>query len=132
MESAGEKKGSRRSSASSAQSVESDFSIWTDTGDLAEQLADEEDPLRARLSESLDQEIFRGGSGKARDHQTKRVHYPQELPRNRASVIEKESIEIPQPPPRRIPRAERVLAVIMSPMNRQAASTHGLVGKPLL
>lgn len=120
-------KGSRRSSHSSARSVESDFSIWSDTGDLAEQLA--EDPLRSRLRNSSDREPL--GSRKKR---SKRVHYPQDLDDGSQSSIqdEKLKIKVPRPPPRRVSRVERILAAIMSPGNRQNAQIHGLVGKPLL
>ncbi|KAJ1707592.1 MFS monosaccharide transporter [Aspergillus flavus] len=130
-ESASEK-GSRRSSLS-AQSVESEYSLWTDTGDLAEQLANEEDPLRVRLGEPLDREISSPSGSRARVKQLKRVHYPNEsnLVTEQAEP-EKTSIEIPRPPPRHISRVERLLAVIMSPSNRQTAQMHGLVGKPLL
>ncbi|KAE8159118.1 hypothetical protein BDV40DRAFT_291245 [Aspergillus tamarii] len=130
-ESASEK-GSRRSSLS-ARSVESEYSLWTDTGDLAEQLANEEDPLRIRLEESLDREISSRLGSRTRVKQLKRVHYPNEsnLLTEQAGP-EKTSIEIPRPPPRHISRVERLLAVIMSPSNRQTAQMHGLVGKPLL
>ncbi|KNG80729.1 MFS monosaccharide transporter, partial [Aspergillus nomiae NRRL 13137] len=130
-ESASEK-GSRRSSLS-VQSVESEYSLWTDTGDLAEQLANEEDPLRTRLGESLDREISNRLGSRARVKQLKRVHYPNEgnLVTEQAEP-EKTSIEIPRPPPRHISRVERLLAVIMSPGDRQTAQMHGLVGKPLL
>lgn len=130
-ESASEK-GSRRSSLS-AESVESEYSLWTDTGDLAEQLANEEDPLRVRLGEPLDREISSPSGSRARVKQLKRVHYPNEsnLVTEQAEP-EKTSIEIPRPPPRHISRVERLLAVIMSPSNRQTAQMHGLVGKPLL
>ncbi|KAF7595128.1 hypothetical protein BBP40_007095 [Aspergillus hancockii] len=125
-------KGSRRSS-SSAQSVESEYSLWTDTGDLAEQVADEEDPLRIRLRESLDREISGRLGSRVRAKQPKRVHYSDEnnLITGQAEP-EKSSIEIPCPPPRHISRIERFLAVIMSPSDRQTAQIHGLVGKPLL
>jgi hypothetical protein len=126
LESASEK-GSRRSSHSSARSVESDFSIWSDTGDLAEQLA--EDPLRSRLHNSADRELL--GPQKKR---SKRVHYSQDLDDGSQSDVqdEKQNIRIPKPPPRRVSRVERFLAAIMSPGNRQNAQIHGLVGKPLL
>ncbi|KAE8378743.1 hypothetical protein BDV26DRAFT_280885 [Aspergillus bertholletiae] len=130
-ESASEK-GSRRSSLS-VQSIESEYSLWTDTGDLAEQVANEEDPLRIRLGESLDREVSSRLGSRARIKHLKRVHYPSE-----SNIVteqaepEKTSIEIPRPPPRHISRVERLLAVIMSPSNRQTAQIHGLVGKPLL
>ncbi|KAJ5105145.1 Mitochondrial substrate/solute carrier [Penicillium alfredii] len=124
LESASEK-GSRRSSHSSARSVESDLSIWSDTGDLAEQLAEAEDPLQARLRKSFDQKIV-GRSGRTK--LSKRVHYPRELDRE----IDIEKIRIPKPLPRQISRVERLLATIMSPRDAQNAQMHGLVGKPLL
>jgi hypothetical protein len=125
LESASEK-GSRRSSISSAGS---DFSLWTDTGDLAEQLANAEDPLQIRLIESSDRGGSRPAGSRARAKQAKRVHYQNE---QSASEFDLEKIELPQLPPRKISRLERFLAVIMSPGNRQSARTHGLVGKPLL
>lgn len=126
LESASEK-GSRRSSHSSARSVESDLSIWSDTGDLAEQLA--EDPLQSRLHNTSDRELL--GPRKKR---SKRVHYSQDLDDGSQSDVqdEKQKIKIPRPPPRRVSRVERFLAAIMSPGNRQNAQIHGLVGKPLL
>lgn len=132
LESTGEK-GSRRSSLSSSRSVNSDFSSWTDTGDLAEQLADVEDPLQIHLRKSLDEEFLRRAGARPRGKRTKRrVHYSEELLREQQHRIDKEAIEIPRPAPRRVSRAERILAIIMSPSNRQTAQMHGLVGKPLL
>lgn len=129
VESASEK-GSRRSSLSSARSAESDFSIWSDTGDLAEQLAGVEDPLQTRLRRSLDQELL--GRQKRKKH-PKRVHYPQDLDdESFEGQTEKLQINIPTPHPRRVSRVERLLASIMSPRSGQNAQMHGLVGKPLL
>ncbi|KAJ5693324.1 Mitochondrial substrate/solute carrier [Penicillium macrosclerotiorum] len=122
-------KGSRRSSLSSIRSGESEFSIWSDTGDLAEQLAEAEDPLQIHLRKSLDRQLL-GRRGR-RKHSSKRVHYPPDLDHGVACDFEKE-IQIPNPRPRRISRVERILAGIMSPRNGQNAQIHGLVGKPLL
>ncbi|KAJ5540648.1 Mitochondrial substrate/solute carrier [Penicillium frequentans] len=122
LESASEK-GSRRSSHSSTRS-ESGFSIWSETGDLAEQLA--EDPLQ-NPHESLERDFL---VRKGRQNLSKRVHYPQDLETHTAAL--KEKIKIPTPSPRRISRVERLLATIMSPSSRQDAKVHGLVGKPLL
>ena len=119
-------KGSRRSSHSSTRS-ESDFSVWSDTGDLAEQIA-EEDPLQIRLRNSLDRELL---GRKGRRKHNHRVHYPPDL-ETEGSALVKEKIRVPNPPPRRISRLERILAITMSPGNRQNAQMHGLVGKPLL
>ena len=118
----------------SSDSGPSEFSLLSDTGDIAEQLADEEDPLRIRLRDSLDEELFGGAATRARGRQPKRVRYrPQEhLKRKTARPgVDKEAIEIPNPPPRRISRAEKVLATVMTG-NREASQMHGLTGKPLL
>lgn len=121
-------KGSRRSSHSSARSVGSDFSIWSDTGDLAEQFAEAEDPLQIHLRNSSDRHLLRR---KERRKQPKHVHYPSNLS-NERSGVDIEKIRIPNPPPRHISRVERVLAAIMTPRNEPNSQMHGLVGKPLL
>lgn len=119
LESASEK-GSRRSS--------SDLSVWSDTGDLAEQLA-HEDPLASQLRESVDRELL----GRRYRTQPKRVHYSRELDDDvSSSPFNLEKIPIPTPPPRQISRVERVLAAIMSPRGGRSGQIHGLVGKPLL
>ncbi|KAJ6186332.1 hypothetical protein N7519_007633 [Penicillium mononematosum] len=121
-------KGSRRSSHSSDRSVGSDFSVWSDTGDLAEQFAEAEDPLQIHLRNSSDRQLLRR---KERRKQPKRVHYPSNLS-NERSVVDIEKIRIPVPPPRHISRVEHVLAAIMTPRNGPNTQMHGLVGKPLL
>lgn len=120
IESASEK-GSRRSSRSPTRS-ESEFSIWSDTGDLAQ-----EDPLQIPLRPDLDRGPL---APKGRRQPLRRVHYPEDLETDSSTF--KEKIVIPSPPPRRITRVERLLATIMSPGNRQNAQVQGLVGKPLL
>ena len=112
-----------RLSSSSSRSAQSDFSVWSDTGELTEQLVD--DPLQARLKKSLGQRLL--GRGHRKHAQ---VHYPSDLGETR-SGIDKEKIKVPSPQPRRISRAERILATIMSPRG-QNGHMHGLVGKPLL
>ncbi|KAJ5775957.1 uncharacterized protein N7511_000968 [Penicillium nucicola] len=119
-------KGSRRSSRSSARSVESGYSIWSDTGDLGEQFA--EDPLQDRFRESLNRELL----GRRERRKQRHVHYQTDEGEQERSGIDTEKIRIPKPPPRHISRAERVLAKIMSPRSGQNAQIHGLVGKPLL
>ncbi|QSZ32771.1 hypothetical protein DSL72_002350 [Monilinia vaccinii-corymbosi] len=123
-----EKQG-RRSSLSRSPSPGSEFS-WSDTGDLAEQPADEEDPLQIRLRASLDEEVF-GGSSKRRIR--KRVRYNDETngkeEQHYNPGLVKEEIEIPDPGPRRISRAEYILGSIMSGGERQM---HGLTGRPLV
>lgn len=130
--------GHPRSSAD-ADDAASDFTSdsWTDTGDIAEQLG-EEDPLRKRLGDRLDDEILAGAL--RRDHarkQTKRVRYQRDLPHHhgrdrpstRSGVLAKEAISIPDAAPHRPSRVERWLASIMS---GGASSIHGLTGKPLM
>ena len=120
-------KGSRRSS--------SDLSVWSDTGDIAEQIADE-DPLQTHPRRSLDRERV----GRRDQNQTKRVHYLREVDddnyichsQNYNFGINPEKIPIPNPKPRRISLVEQILAVTMSPRNGRAARVHGLVGQPLL
>ncbi|PYI04286.1 MFS monosaccharide transporter, partial [Aspergillus sclerotiicarbonarius CBS 121057] len=102
---------------------------WTDSGDLAEQIADAEDPLRTRLINHLNCESSNRVESSVRVEKQKRVRYP-DRPSTGEDGIEK--IEIPCPPPRKISRAERLLAIIMSPNSQQNAQIHGLVGKPLL
>ncbi len=125
-----EKKGNRRSSDSAG----SDFSLWSDTGDLAEQLANEEDPLRIRLRESVDDQA-RGRSNPSPLHRRpKHVHYSQHSDLENKTTnpgLSKEAIEIPNPPARQIGRTEKVLAIIMTG-DRQRSQMHGLTGKPLL
>ncbi|PWY78391.1 MFS monosaccharide transporter [Aspergillus sclerotioniger CBS 115572] len=98
-------------------------------GDLAERITDAEDPLRTRLINSLDRERSDRVNSSVRVESQKRVRYPD---RPVTGEDGSEKIEIPCPPPRKISRAERLLAIIMSPNSRQNAQIHGLVGKPLL
>ena len=107
----------------------SDLSLWSDTGDLVDQLADQEDPLRIRLRESLD-----GHPSKNR-RQPKRVRYHSQDTINekpgRQRKLRKEDIDIPDPGPRTISKAERILASIMAP-NDGPSRIHGLHGKKLM
>ncbi|KAM3077422.1 Ribulose bisphosphate carboxylase large chain [Clarireedia jacksonii] len=123
-----EKQG-RRSSLSRSSSPGSEFS-WSDTGDLAEQPADEEDPLQIRLRASLDEEVFGSSS---RRHPRKRVRYQDETKdkseKHYKPGLVKEDIEIPDPGPRNISRVEHILARIMSGGERQM---RGLTGRPLV
>ena len=129
--SSNEKQGSSRRSSDSAGS---DFSFFSETGDLAEQLANEEDPLQINLRGSL--EGVRPGTSlsKPKKQTSKKIRYVQQdhLERKKTNpIIDKEAIEIPEPAQREISRAECLFATIMTG-NRQASQTHGLVGKPLL
>ena len=132
IESTDEKHPGRRSTDSAG----SEFSLWSDTGDLAEQLADEEDPLQIKLRGSVDGGVV-GGSG-ARDRggglPLKRVRYAAQNHLHGKSTsqrLDKESIQIPEPGPRQIGRVEKIIATIMTG-NQQKSVSHGLTGKPLL
>lgn len=130
LESTNEKQGSRHSSDSAG----SEFSLWSDTGDLAEQLADEEDPLRIKLRESFDGELVGASGSRPRPRQPKRVHYLNQSHIERKTTnpgIDKEAIEIPQPVSRYISRAEKLIAIVMT-RDRERSQMHGLTGKPLL
>ena len=125
-----EKKGNRRSSDSAG----SDFSLWSDTGDLAEQLANEEDPLRIHLGESLDDQGLGRSDSSPLYRRPKHVHYLQHThleTRTPNPGLSKEAIEIPNPPARQIGHTEKALAIIMTG-DRQRSKMHGLTGKPLL
>lgn len=127
LDSDDEKRAGRRSS----ESAGSDFSLWSDTGDLAEQLADEEDPLQIKLRESYDEGARRRSGQRQRGRRHKEVHYAPQDHLHRKSTnpgVDKEAIEIPEPAPRTIGRTEKVLATIMT----GKVGSHGLTGKPLL
>lgn len=111
-------------------SAGSDFSLWSDTGDLVDQLADREDPLQIRLRESLE-----GARPPKHRRPQKRVRYQsQDDTREKgrhSGPLRKEDIEIPDPGPRTISKAERILASIMAP-NDGPSRIHGLHGKKLM
>lgn len=124
----------RRPSQSGSES--DDFSLWSDTGDLAEQLTNDEDPFRIELHPLTREGQKLKGSGRGHGGgRKKRVgfreqHQPE---RDEPSLgIDKEAIFIPEPPPRQISSAEKLLALIMAPNDPQGARAKGLVGKPLL
>jgi len=122
-----EKQG-RRSSLSRSSSPSSEFS-WSDTGDLAEQLADAEDPLRIQLPAYLGDQVF-GGSSRRPTRRKVRYNDSEAVERKEYHPgLAKEEIEIPNPAPRYITRGEHILASIMSGGERQM---HGLTGKPLV
>ncbi|KAL6400655.1 sugar transport protein STP1 [Ilyonectria robusta] len=108
-------------------------SSWTDTGDIGEQLADD-DPLRLQLSNELEQELLAGVDRRHQKHHHKRVRI-QDNPHHhrrshsRPAVIDKEAIEVPNFTPRRPSRGERLIGAIMS---GSTGSIHGLTGKALI
>ena len=122
----------RRDSYSSHTSSD-DFSLWSDTGDIAEQLAAESDPLYQIELDPLNSQGNRlnGHGGGRRKKVTFRRQDHLER-KNTQPGIDKEAIFIPEPPPRHISTAEKVLALTMAPGDPQTARSRGLVGKPLL
>ena len=123
----------RRPSYSSGTESD-DFSLWSDTGDLAEQLASAEDPYHIELDPLTREGQRLKGSGRGGGRK-KRVGFRDQdhlESRDTAPDIDKEAIFVPDPPPRHIPKAEKLLALIMAPNDPQNARTKGLVGKPLL
>lgn len=115
-------------------------SSWIDTGDIAEQL-DDEDPIRDRLTSNLDDDEVLAGvlrrHPRYREKNHKHVHYDSKRSLSspsrsrspyRPGVVSKEAIEIPEPAPRRVSWAERKIAVIMA----GGTGIHGLTGKPLI
>lgn len=115
-------------------SAGSEFSQWSDTGDLAEQLADEEDPLQIQLPESLEHQLPRGRGSRSEARRQKHVHYAQEVNHGQKPIhpgVSKEAIQIPEPEPRSIGRLERYLAKWLTG-NSQASNMRGLTGRPLL
>lgn len=121
----------KREGRPSSESAGSDFSLWSDTGDLAEQLANEEDPLQIRLRRSYEAETRRRSGSRQGSKRHKEVHYAPQDHLHRKTTnpgVDKEAIEIPEPPPRTIGRTEKVLATIMT----GRVGSQGLTGKPLL
>lgn len=115
-------------------SSESDFSLFSETGDLADQL-DDEDPLHIHLRRSLEQELPRGQRrrGGSRHHKSVRYHpdvdgYSEKQGRSR---LRKEDIPIPDPPRRPLSFGHRLLATVMAPGDGPSR-IHGLHGKKLM
>ncbi|GAB7345179.1 hypothetical protein MBLNU457_3562t1 [Dothideomycetes sp. NU457] len=109
----------------------SDFSLWSDTGDLVDQFA-EEDPLRPRQTgESI--ELQRRPTSRSRSR--KRVHYQdneeEEKHTFRGAPKKKEDIPIPNPTRQPAHIGQRLLAAVMAP-NDGPSRIHGLHGKKLI
>lgn len=112
----------------------SDYSFFSDTGDLAQQLADEEDPLQISLRSSLQEEELGGSNSRHRIRHPRHVQYaPQDHlhRKNPNPGVDKEAIQIPEPSRRYISSAEKIIALIMTG-DSVSSRTHGLTGKPLL
>ncbi|KAF4542792.1 Sugar/inositol transporter [Lasiodiplodia theobromae] len=118
-----EKRGRRHSNSDSDHSDLD--SLWSDTGDLVDQLGGEEDPLQARLRQSQE---FGPSSVPHRRH-PRHVHYADDS--EKPARIRKEDIEIPNIHRPLASRGERLLAAIMAP-NDGPSRMHGLHGKKLI
>lgn len=116
-----------------------DTESWVSTGDIGEQI-DAEDPLRARLNDTLDESALAGLKHLPRNHahpkEKKHVrihedpnhHHHRRSHRHssgQAGVVNKEAIEIPEPISRKPSRAARLISAIMP-------SSKGFTGKPLM
>ncbi|KAI0433263.1 sugar transporter-domain-containing protein [Xylaria sp. FL1042] len=111
-----------------------DFDSWTDTGDLAEQLADEEDPLRKSLADTSLHDDLISGVLKRHPKHSKRVQFKRSVDEHSyrrsgstTGLIDKEAIQIPDISPRRISRGERCIAAIMP-----GTGINGFTGKALV
>lgn len=118
---------------------------WVDTGDIGNQL-DPEDPLRARLNNSLDEPALAGlkprrqkhnnhhnhhRPASKRDKKHVRIHgdatyYDHDGSHHHAAIVSKEAIEIPDVVSFKPSAAQRALAAIMP------GSSKGFTGKPLM
>lgn len=110
-------------------------SSWTDTGDIGDQFADDNDPVRLQLPDELEQELLAGVQKRQSKPQKRvRIHDPSPQRYHRSesihpAPIDKEAIDIPPIKPPRPSRAERCLGAIMS---GRSGSVHGLTGKALM
>ncbi|KAK0345578.1 Ribulose bisphosphate carboxylase large chain [Friedmanniomyces endolithicus] len=116
----------------------SEFSLWSDTGDLGDQLAEEEDPLAIRLRRSFEEHS--SPTRRGRKKQQKRVRYADgedgsnEKPRSgvRPGVVRrKEDIRIPSPAPKPLGWGHKALAIAIMPGDSHSRM-HGLHGKKLV
>ncbi|KAF3036694.1 hypothetical protein E8E12_005574 [Didymella heteroderae] len=116
-------KDSARSSFDTPSSHSDDLSLWSDTGDLVDQLAEQEDPLTIRLESQLPPQ--------RRHKKHARFASQDSLYEKGQRELRLEDIEIPDPGPRTISKAEKILARIMAP-NDGPSRIHGLHGKKLI
>ena len=135
--------GSHRVSEESDTAAGSDeFDLWSgsETGDLVDQFADDEDPLGGGGRPSADGEDI-GLTSRKRGRRQKRVRYQvdekatlaaKEGLSGRGGVPKKASeIPVPEPESKNISKGELALALIMAPTDSKAR-IHGLYGKKLM
>lgn len=109
------------------RSTDSSESSWTDTGDIAEQLGDE-DPLRYTLSHETDDELLAGLNRRHPKQKRVRIQPPPGHDDHAHGGIDKEAIEVPRITPKRQSLTLRVIGFIMT----GGRSLHGLTGKALI
>jgi sugar porter (SP) family MFS transporter len=129
-----EKDGDRarlRRSGSYSDEEGSDFSLWSDTGDLVDQLAEQEDPLAPRRRGSFEERHTGHRRGRRVRYADVEGQQEKEQQRHSGVVKRKEEIAIPNPPPPRLNWGERALVIVMAPGDGPARM-HGLHGKKLI
>lgn len=116
---------------------EDDTDSWVETGDIGDQF-DAEDPLRARLNDTLDESVLAGLKPRHAHHQSSkkekkhvRIHDQATYHSHHGShvhtgVVDKEAIEIPEVISIRPSKAQRLISSIMP------GSGKGFTGKPLM
>ncbi|OQN99662.1 hypothetical protein B0A48_14804 [Cryoendolithus antarcticus] len=119
--------------------VGSDFSLWSDTGDLVDQLADE-DPLAGRVRRSFEEHQSPHRRGRSSQKRHRHAEHSGDEKQDRhvrfgsavaAAPRRKEDIQIPSPPPKRLNWGEQGLAIVFMPGDSHARM-HGLHGKKLI
>lgn len=114
---------------------EEDTDSWVETGDIGEQI-DAEDPLRARLNDTLDESALAGLKPRHAHHHSKEkkhvriddeaTYHAPDSTHGHPGVVDKEAIEIPEVISLKQSKAQRLFAAIMPGASR------GLTGKPLM
>lgn len=121
-----------------SDSGDDDTDSWVETGDIGDQF-DAEDPLRARLNDTLDESVLAGlkprhvhhhqSSKKDKKHVRIHDHATYHSPHGshvHTGVVDKEAIEIPEVISIRPSKAQRLISSIMP------GSSKGFTGKPLM
>lgn len=113
-----------------------DTDSWVETGDIGDQF-DDQDPLRARLNDTLDESVLAGLKSRHHSHPVKKdkkhvriddhaTFHDHHGSHSHTGLVDKEAIIIPEVFTRRPSRAQRLLSSIMP------SSSRGFTGKPLM
>lgn len=118
-----------------SESDADDTDSWVETGDIGDQF-DDQDPLRARLNDTLDESVLAGlKSRHPHTHKKEKKHvriddnatyHDHHGSHSHTGVVDKEAIVIPEVITRRRSRGQRLLSSIMP------SSSRGFTGKPLM